>query len=393
MQNVNSKSTILVVFLAIFCSYPYVFGQFLPLPTTDMVWISSFCLLMAISLSCKNSMRIPSLFNIIVSIQVVGWFLFSLVHNDNSYFTRIFLIFWCYIAVLCLIKTKSILLFSKINNKIICTQSALGAVAFALCLLGLLGPLIYFENVDGRDAAFLGLTCTNAIYGNFIRPAGFFDEPGALACWGIFSLVINKIFYCDKKVEYVLIFGLLFTFSMAYYIQLIAYLFLFNTKHFKKIMPLCILLGIVGVIIYQKAQNDADLYYMTIRRVDDAVNGSTNRDAMADAASVVFLKNPLWGIGAINASNFSESLSDNPFETLATDGIIGTILIYFPFLWVLIKYKVNKDLFKAVAILAIGFLQRPFHITLLHYMTMYIFVYLAIYFNNNKYKELCQQHH
>ena len=70
-------------------------------------------------------------------------------------------------------------------------------------------------------------------------------------------------------------------------------------------------------------------------------------------------------------------MDDNPFEILAKDGIIGLVVTYLPLLVVLLKFsRRNKDVFFAGLILTAGYLQRPFHVNLLHNLMLYGFVIL-----------------
>lgn len=113
-------------------------------------------------------------------------------------------------------------------------QAVLGGIAFILFFVGALQPLIEFRLPDLRPSYFFGLTCSNAIVGNVMRPAGLFDEPGALAFWGVYCLLINKLVFDNKKIELLLIIGLMFTLSMAFYIEIVIYGLLFTQKAIKR---------------------------------------------------------------------------------------------------------------------------------------------------------------
>ena len=118
-----------------------------------------------------------------------------------------------------------------------------------LVVFGLLEPISQFIQMDGRPGYFYGLFTTNAVFNDFVRNAGFFDEPGSLAGWGVFALLFNKLYINNKKIEYLLIFGLISTLSMAYFVQLGVYLFLFFRKQRKKVLLITILFLLILISV------------------------------------------------------------------------------------------------------------------------------------------------
>ena len=229
---------------------------------------------------------------------------------------------------------------------------------------------------------FYGITTTNAIIGNIPRIAGYFDEPGAFAQWGVYALVLNKISpKYNRKIEVLLIIGLIVTFSMAYFIQLVVYLLLFSFSRIKKFIPIFIIL-IVGVFAaYKYIPEDTDLYLLTFKRLE--MSGGqleTNRDDAADVAKAYFKESPVFGKGYSSLVEKGTYFYDNPYETLASSGIVGTFALYLPLIIILLRYRKNGA-WQAVAILAIGYLQRPFHIQYIHYLMMYLLFLLCYYIN------------
>lgn len=396
MKNKIGKIVILILLFTLFCSYPYVFNRFVGLPSSTVVWVISFLimtLLLLVLVSKKTTKRyisndepqkIPKEFIAVCVLQSIIWLFYASYHGDSAYITRIFFILYSFVAISALQKSIGVSAFIKTNNYIIQWQVILGVLAFFLIFIGILGPVITFDNEDGREAYFYGLTCSNAVYGNVARIAGFFDEPGALAAWGMYALIFNKLFIGNKKVEYFLLFGLISTLSLAYFAQVALYILFFYRKNTKVIIPVTILLALIFVLIYKQG-SDSEMYLRTFERVDMAINGKTNRDVMVDNAKYAFMQNPAFGIGASNADKF-DSLTDNPYETLATDGVIGTIFIYLPLIVALLVCKLNKRVLAAIVVLAVGYLQRPFHISPMHYLHIYCFLYLTIVYYAPRYR-------
>lgn len=247
-------------------------------------------------------------------------------------------------------------------------------MAFILIFCGLLSPITTFENVDGREAYCYGLTCSNYVVGNLIRIAGYFDEPGALAYWGVFALLFNKLFINNKIVEFTLVIGLFFTLSAAYFVQIVLYFIFFYFTHLKKnIIPLILILSLVFVGFQKLGTNDVVASYTVERFAGGKIQSS--RTELSMVAKRAFLKNPIVGCGAKKFESM-QYMGDNPFEIPAKDGIVGLIITYLPLILVFLRYYKRKEVLFAALILSAGYLQRPFHIHILHSFMLYLFVIL-----------------
>ena len=109
-----------------------------------------------------------------------------------------------------------------------------------------------------------------------------------------------------------------------------------------------------------------------------------NRSDLMELAKVEFLKAPWLGVGAQNIEKRELYIADNPYETLANDGIIGTFNIYLPLLVIMLYgLRRNKNIFYGALILAMGYLQRPFHVNIIHPMMLYMLFVMTM--NNKKY--------
>lgn len=388
------RQTRIIMYLVLFLlvsAIPYIFCRIFPSPPASLLSMAFFMLFVFV---CMLQRRLSSDVNglfAIVSFQCCIWVLFAICHGDSSYITRIMYLITSFVAISCLCnREKGLILFLKFYNNFILVMAICGAIAFVLSIVGLLSPIFEYENVDGRTGYCLGLTCTNAIFGNIIRYSGFFDEPGAMAFWGVFALIFNRLFFKNTKYEVALIVCLLFTFSMAFYIQLVFYILFFyvNLKKVKNVFLISLLLAIIGGGIYLTKDTEFDLYKYTFGRFE--VDSSTgkfvgdNRSDLMESAKVEFLKAPWLGVGAQNIEKRELYIADNPYETLANDGIIGTFNIYLPLLVIMLYgLRRNKNIFYGALILAMGYLQRPFHVNIIHPMMLYMLFVMTM--NNKKY--------
>lgn len=367
----------LVVLLMLFCTYPYVFHLIFSLPDDRYMGIMFFIILsifLAFQQHKKN--KLPSMITSVMFIQSIIWLIYSLFYSDTTYLSRIFFILLTYLSLQLLIKTNSLVNFVKLYNLTIFIQGVLGVIAFILVFIGILKPIFEYYYSDYRYLFCYGITCSNAVLGKIIRVGGFFDEPGAFAFWGVYALLLNKFTIDDKKIEITIISTLLFTFSAAYFVILPIYLASF---YYHKIKSLFLILLIIVPICYITMSNlsgDSDFAHITTERFSNGEIRSTRYD-QTDYTKIIFLQSPFWGIGAKNMEQFTEA-TDNPYEILAKDGIIGFIITYLPLLIIMIRYKSDKRILFGSLILFLNYMQRPFHINEMHHLILYLYCLIII---------------
>lgn len=390
MINILKKGriTILLTFSLLITTYPYVINRLMTLPNESFLSIAFLLIFGVLSIYYKQNnniqKKIPKAFNICIIVQIILWFFYYLIFNDTSYLSRIFFIILTYLVCYVLVKNDLLLYFISCNNKLISIQAVLGVLTFILVYSYVLDPLIEFENIDGRSAGFYYFNCTNFRLGNFIRIAGFFDEPGALAYWGIYALLFNKLFLKNKIVEYTLLVSLTLTFSAAYFIQAIIYIFFFYARNISTLLTTLIIGGVVIFVIAHYLGEDEHFLYMTTERFTGGEIRSSRSD-LSELAKQQFMNSPIWGNGAKNLNKMAY-MGDNPYEILAKDGIVGFIITYMPLIYLLCKFINNRNVLFACLILALGYMQRPFHVDLMHSLMLYLFVLLTIFKYSSKHE-------
>jgi hypothetical protein len=278
--------------------------------------------------------------------------------------------------------------FIKTYNFWLTFQTVAGAIGFVLVIIGLLDPISKFTEMDGRSGYFYGLFTTNAVFVGFIRNAGFYDEPGSLAVWGIFALLLNKLYINNKKIEYFLIFGLVSTLSMAYFIQVFAYLFFFyKNQRIKILLPTILLLLVLkGLATYNEGLDYAIFGRFTIDKQTGNLSGD-NRTELAERTWKIFKTSPMIGVGATNLANTISAkegfVGANFFFNWAADGLLGVVVTYIPLLYLLKLGQRKQQYTYAFIIILLGYLQRPYTDTQLLYplvlYTIILFAYLDVY--------------
>ncbi|MBR4678314.1 MAG: hypothetical protein IKO99_09965 [Bacteroidales bacterium] len=373
-----------VIFYLLFSDYPYVFDRLVSLPSIFVNFIFAVIILIILILGGKRKIRLPNLLIQCIVFQIIIWFFYAYFHSDTSYIVRILFLFVVFLSMIAIKKYSTIKRFVKLNNLLIAFQAIFCFVAFTLILSGILHPLLEVTNVDNRKLYFFGISCTNDFNEiNFARLSGFFDEPGALAFWGIYSLIFNKLFTNNKKIELLLVVGLLGTLSLAYFVQLFVYFVLFYYDKLKVFIPIILLLSI-GIFI--AASNNDRIREFTIERISNFSFSNNNRSKPSEIAKEYFKMHPIFGNGAKKIEK-TKYMGDNPYELLAKDGILGMLITYLPLLWCglsLRTYRKRKVLF-GIFILMLGYMQRPFHVNMMHYMMLFSFMYMTLKYYNSRY--------
>ena len=381
-----------MVLFMILVSYPYIWPQIISVPNLSVLYGAILVLMACAVLSKGLPKAMPRQFVTCILIQVICCLFFSFYHGDSYYYIKIFYLILT-LTVLAVFKgVDDILRFNEKNNALLAIQAVLGTIGFVLIFVGFIHPIMQVENADGRlSDLYLFCNVRGVLMSNIKRICGFFDEPGSFAFWGIYALIINKLYINNKYVEYSLVIGLLFTLSMAYYIQLVMYFMIFfsskksvgkNERNNKWSLVLLLLLVVaLGALVY--ADKDSELFLRTFGRFGFGGNViDNNREELMETTRKYFLMNPLMGVSPSYIYSLDTGVMDNPYETLATDGVLGTIVIYLPLIYVLFYGQRLEKM--ALIILVAGYMQRPLHTQFIHYLMLYMFMYIVVAMRNRR---------
>lgn len=317
---------------------------------------------------------IPIAVKKILFFQILGWIFYSAIHFDTSYFTRILLL----VITFFILKMENDDGYSndfiKIYNGWILLQSICGFIGILLVLSGLLHPIFTFREMDFRMGYYFGLFTTNTYLGGLVRNAGFFDEPGALAFWGIYALLFNKLFIQNKKIEILLLVGLVSTLSVAYFIQVSFYILVFYRKQGWKVL---LFVGIIyAAMKFISSYNDEMNTAIFGRLEYDDTTGSfrgDNRSELFARCWQIFCDYPIIGVGAQAllsheiAVVYGGFVGANFFFNWAADGLLGVAITYLPLFAIWQLGRIDKVYYGIAIILLVGFLQRPYDSTQLLY--------------------------
>lgn len=336
----------------------------------------------------KNEYRVPRPIAMLLVLQTAAWGIYSVIHGlDTSYFTRILMLCITYMFLEMQMSGEHDG-FIKTYNTWLVFQAVAGTIGFLLVVAGILQPIFEFREMDGRPGFFFGLFATNTYFDGLVRNAGFYDEPGALAFWGMYALIINKLFIDNKKVEVLLIAGLISTLSLAYFIQIALYAFFFYKEQWRKLLPYiaAFVLALVLISSFNSRMDKAIFGRMEYDEETGTFSGD-NRSKMTKVCWDIFLESPIVGQGARHLIEISGKrrvfVGANPNFTLACDGVVGQLVYWSPFLFLFWLKRYDKKYGWAFWILIVGFLQRPYEGTQLLYPLLSFSIVMHAYNSRN----------
>lgn len=382
----------LLYFFALNVMWPSVFSfmGWLPEFKVGSIILFGICTLWVIG---KGGGPLPGAIRNIIIVQMGTFLLYFLLHSDSSYLTRCF--FLAIASMLLMVQAKRPKMeFVDTYVGWLTIQAVMGAIGFVLVYMGVLHSFSSFREFDGHTGQFYGLftTTVDSISSGFLRVAGFFDEPGAFACWGVMALLYNKLFVDNKRIEKLLIIGLISTLSMAYFIQLAIYAYFFYRKRMGKLLTYAIVFVAVLMIISSISPhlNDAIFGRFQYNAETGTLQGD-NRTIHAVVCRDIWLTSPVFGVGGRELINIGRQMGEfvgaNPYASLASDGIIGQLILWLPIFCLFSLRKQNPMFMYAAIIIFVGFLQRPYDPTQLMYplviLTMCLEGYRQSYLNDS----------
>jgi hypothetical protein len=114
---------------------------------------------------------------------------------------------------------RSARLFVQYMTALLAALAAAGLAGQVYAYLGG-APLLTIDNPDGRPASLYLLTMTNDVLDNLIRPAGVFDEPGALSFYICLVAACRNLLDMPRRTTWLLLAAGLPTLSLAHMVYM-----------------------------------------------------------------------------------------------------------------------------------------------------------------------------
>jgi hypothetical protein len=249
-------------------------------------------------------------------------------------------------------------------------------VGFILAYIGF-SPIAEFQNLDGRTSYLYYTTFTNTeinSYNKFIRPAGFYDEPGTLAF--LSSIVIFLRLYMRESLflTFVLIIMTFITFSLAYTIFLVLiliwYLSFYKVRTSYKVLTVSVMVLFSTVFIGQEEISKTILNRFTLD--ESAERGLTGGQRFTGMflvlsnyaefdSSILFGIDPICSYSVTECTNKYGYMGENVLAPFGFHGLLMSLPYYLfiiGLLFLSLYYRTNKFIL-VLAVLLI-FVQRPY---------------------------------
>lgn len=361
----------LLVWLLLTSTAPFIFFSW-PGHPYKILAFSCLSIMFIHFLYYKNKVIDKAIFGICL-LQMAFYSFLILYHEDKSNINLIIQILSLIIVVTFINNFIGFKGYIKSYLYIITAMGIGGSIIFFLHILFGVNPLFNVDYSESGTSYFLYLTTTNVYYNlenglRLIRYSGFFDEPGTYALYSMFALLINKIYFNNRKIEIILLITTIFTLSIAFYIFTIFYLLFFYVNK-KNIKYLAIILSIAALVIVFLVNNDPNnpiidsIRKLTIERFErnetSGFEGNNRYDLILNDKRI-FFKYPFLGAGSVN----EVIRGANPFSILAKYGIVGFFVtngfIIYTIMLIFIQKRDNKSLhYKILFLILINLLQRP----------------------------------
>jgi hypothetical protein len=387
MQLVNKNRYLFLLWLSLTSTAPFIFFSW---PGHPYKVLTFFCLAIMLMLILKKYQEKIFDFKIfgVLGIQAAFYLFAAFYHKDLSNFALIIQLFSLFITITFITGYIGFKLFVKSYIYALLFMAIGGTITFFIHLLIGIAPIFTVDYSASGTSYFLGLTSTNVYYDigsiRLIRYSGFFDEPGAFALYSLFAIILNRVYFENKRIEIWLMVLTMFTLSLSFYVIVFFYFLFFylsrsNVKYFIFVVAL-----VIGSYFYLEANKTDEslkfLYDFTFKRfeLDDSGSGlaDNNREELSNNDKQIFLSHPFLGVG-LN----SEVSGSNFYSIFARYGIIGSLfyyalLVYLIFL--IIQLKREKLIFylKILFLILINFYHRPEMSAL---FTLVFFVALIVY--------------
>lgn len=314
------------------------------------------------------------------------WSIFSLVHSlifNNDLFSIMFLNVTTYVFLIIVLNIFPSIYFLRtfISFNILMGISAI--IGFFLVVVGKLSPISYYE--PWQNFGFFFAKAPDWSY-EFIRPSGWYDEPGSFAFIAMLLLLINKKHFNSPLIEYCLLLIPIITSSLAHFITIFAYVILFKLNRLSSIIGIIVIsLCFVFLVNINTNNNILTIFKNnTVGRITSTMEGGVSSDASRSSAYTLgpkIFEKHLWG-GNIQevANSFPNRQYESFWFPLAVYGIIGIFFYLLPFIYIFFKSfnssGINFLNIKFLILIFLNLAQRPswdytIYVVLLYFIFFY----------------------
>jgi hypothetical protein len=159
-------------------------------------------------------------------------------------------------------------------------------------------PQLVIDNPDGRAASWYAFTMTNDVYDNLIRPAGIFDEPGALAFYICLTAACRSLLEMPRRTTWLLLAGGLPTLSLAHLMYMAIHLLserLLSPRAMRALLAGALVLA--AAALHPALQKTVDEHIVARLKMEDGRLAGDNRsELLENAAGYLDLRTAVVGL-------------------------------------------------------------------------------------------------
>lgn len=376
--------------LYIGCYYPAFYNQFLLGESVKgakwagiigLIWI-----IFILVLKKPNRLQLPTMpFSLMLIIGGIYQLFRFIIYSEDAALSLIphFVVSW--IGVFLIINSFKQLHFMKFFLQFVFVM--ISFVLIGLILWGTIGiPTLSIIQWPGFDIyiinfGFFFAKFSNTLTSDFLRPAGWFDEPGSFVNVILYFLIYNKLFLKSRKVELFLIFGGLLTMSMAHLVISFIYIVFFYLTKKNIVYLFTIIIVILSLYLYHpKDDGIGEFVWKSIfGRTEKMLDGNDQSRNYSDSYKA-FTHYGLTGASyQIIKQRFPDATTDTIWFFMAQNGVLGAMIYMLPILWVFVLLSKSRKLdllnIKLLILLLLNMGQRPMFIFPLYLILIYFIWY------------------
>jgi hypothetical protein len=269
----------------------------------------------------------------------------------------------------------SLLMLSCANSdsieKFVEAASVLVLIALAGAVVGFFyalfggAPLMAYKNPDGIDAYMYLGSISNSVQGNYIRPSGFFDEPGTLSFVTCFVVAMRHYLGKSRRLSWVMLISGLITLSLAHVAFVVV--FLLSTRNIRTVW--LVLASIAALLLMMRVSPElanalSDRFFSRFEVVDGALAGDSRSELLSNAWSYLDHRVFLWGldpVAFVARSGFEGTylmIGQNPLTNVVIYGLFLSLPYYLSLVVLAIRAFLHNG--GVAAGLFLLLLQRPY---------------------------------
>ena len=384
-RNFSSLIWFIISIICIGCYYPCYFNQFLisesfygPIKafTIAVVWVGFLFSIKRKRINLPN--KYFSYGFIVIELYL---FLRTIVYNEDSSYSYIRTVLFAYILIILCINTFVSKYYMKLVTNItivMFVSTLLGLMLFVTIGLNLYGTSVLFadEGINILNYGFFFVKRGDTWSSNFVRPSGWFDEPGSFANVVLLLLIYNRVRIRSKKIETLLLLGGCLSLSFAYFVVLFFYLifFLLKKKYIKYVV--ITLIAVITFYIYKPSEGFGayvwNASFGRAEQISQNEDGSRNYDEAFNAFLDFFVTGES---NEVIKQKYPDATKETIWFMLANQGLFGFVFYYIFIFLIIVKLKKEKQMKREYWLLlflfAINLAQRPVYLFPLYLLLIY----------------------